>query len=157
MHSAITKASPILVRVGTLRDEKIGALVNTANTRRNGQKMGDTQAMICASVNDVVVHGIPTDQKLADGDLVSIDIGVFLNGWVGDAARSFIVGTPRPGDEELIANTWAALEAGIAHAWHGDQQLSVQIWALGHAISLHVRFGPGNLPCLPGAGRPWPR
>jgi methionyl aminopeptidase len=85
--------------------------------------------VICASVNDVVVHGIPTEQTLADGDLVSIDIGVFLNGWVGDAARSFIVGTPRRDDEELIANTWAALEAGIAAAVPGNR-----LGDVGHAI-----------------------
>lgn len=77
--------------------------------------------VICASINDVVVHGIPTDQKLEDGDLVSIDIGVYLDGWAGDAARSYTVGTPRPEDEDLIANTWAALEAGIAAAQPGNR------------------------------------
>ncbi len=77
--------------------------------------------VICASINDVVVHGIPTQQRLENGDLVSIDIGAILEGWVGDAARSFIVGTPRDGDEELIANTAAALDAGIAAAVVGNR------------------------------------
>ncbi|PFG33639.1 methionine aminopeptidase type I [Sanguibacter antarcticus] len=75
---------------------------------------------ICASVNDVIVHGIPTDYALADGDLVSIDFGAVLDGWCGDSARSFIVGTPRPGDQDLVDTTKAALDAGIAAAQVGN-------------------------------------
>ena len=71
-------------------------------------------AVLCVSVNDAVVHGIPTGQVLADGDLVSIDFGATLRGWCGDAARSFIVGTPRPADASMIAATDNALAAGIA-------------------------------------------
>ena len=48
--------------------------------------------MICASVNDVIVHGIPDKYRLRDGDLVSIDFGAELDGWTGDAAVSFTVG-----------------------------------------------------------------
>ncbi len=77
--------------------------------------------VICASVNDVIVHGIPGDRPLEDGDLVSIDVGVFLDGWVGDAARSYVVGTPRPEDEQLIDQTWAALSAGIEAARVGNR------------------------------------
>ena len=69
--------------------------------------------VLCVSVNDAVVHGIPNGQVLADGDLVSIDFGATLRGWCGDAARSFIVGTPRPEDASLIAATDNALAAGI--------------------------------------------
>ena len=58
--------------------------------------------VLCVSVNDAVVHGIPNDYVLADGDLVSVDFGATLRGWTGDAARSFIVGTPRDGDAALI-------------------------------------------------------
>lgn len=50
-------------------------------------------AVLCVSVNDAVVHGIPDGQVLADGDLVSVDFGATLDGWCGDAARSFVVGT----------------------------------------------------------------
>ncbi|HEX4216727.1 MAG TPA: type I methionyl aminopeptidase [Acidimicrobiales bacterium] len=77
--------------------------------------------VICASVNDAVVHGVPDRRRLADGDLVSIDCGAFVRGWCGDAATSFIVGTPRPGDTELIAATDAALDRGIAAAQAGNQ------------------------------------
>ena len=57
-------------------------------------------AVICASVNDVIVHGIPDGYRLADGDLVSIDFGAELDGWTGDAAISFIVGTAGPGGRD---------------------------------------------------------
>src|SRR5215472_19286541 len=55
-------------------------------------------AVICASVNDVIVHGIPGGYRLRDGDLVSIDFGAELDGWTGDAAVSFIVGVAAPAD-----------------------------------------------------------
>lgn len=86
--------------------------------------------VICASVNDVIVHGIPSQQRLADGDLVSIDFGAVLGGWVGDAAVSFIVGAPRPGDAALIAHSEEALHAGIQAAQPGNR-----LGDVGHAIS----------------------
>src|SRR6516225_7630625 len=70
-------------------------------------------AVICASVNDVIVHGIPDGYRLADGDLVSIDFCSKLDGWTGDAATSFIVGTPDPAYFDVIASTEKALAAGI--------------------------------------------
>jgi methionyl aminopeptidase len=76
--------------------------------------------VICASVNDVVVHGIPSDERLADGDLVSIDCGARFDGWCGDAAISFVVGEPDPHDLDLIAVTELALDAGIAAARPGN-------------------------------------
>jgi methionyl aminopeptidase len=76
--------------------------------------------VICASVNDVVVHGIPSDARLDDGDLVSIDCGARFDGWCGDAAISFIVGDPNPLDVELIETTVRALEAGIAAVRPGN-------------------------------------
>ena len=56
-------------------------------------------ASICASVNEQVVHGIPGEYELKDGDIVSIDVGAYLNGWHGDAARTFIVGEASPAVE----------------------------------------------------------
>jgi methionyl aminopeptidase len=91
-------------------------------------------AVLCVSVNDAVVHGIPTDQVLADGDLVSVDFGAKLGGWCSDAARSFVVGTPRNGDAALIAATDAALAAGIAAARAGNT-----LGDIGHAISTSAR------------------
>jgi methionyl aminopeptidase len=90
--------------------------------------------VICASVNDAVVHGVPDRTRLADGDLVSIDCGAFVDGWCGDAAISFVVGTPRPGDRALIAATDAALDRGIAAAQPGSQ-----LGDLGEAIGAPAR------------------
>ena len=55
-------------------------------------------AVICSSVNDAALHGIPDDYRLRDGDLLSIDCGAEIGGWAGDAAVTFIVGTPRRAD-----------------------------------------------------------
>ncbi|GAA0401467.1 type I methionyl aminopeptidase [Streptomyces luteireticuli] len=77
--------------------------------------------VICASVNDAVVHGIPGGHRLRDGDLVSIDCGAQLDGWTGDAAITFAVGTPRPADLALVDATQRALDAGIAAALAGNR------------------------------------
>lgn len=75
---------------------------------------------ICASVNDVVVHGIPGDRALIEGDLLSVDCGARLDGWCGDAAISFVVGAADPSDVALVAATEQALAAGIAAAQPGN-------------------------------------
>ncbi|GAA1956265.1 type I methionyl aminopeptidase [Kitasatospora viridis] len=98
-------------------------------------------AVICASVNDAIVHGIPTDQRLCDGDLVSIDCGAKLGGWTGDAAISFTVGTPRPADLQLIETTRQALAAGIAAAVVG-----ARIGDIGHAIGSVARGAGYGIP-----------
>ncbi|MBW3621758.1 MAG: type I methionyl aminopeptidase [Actinobacteria bacterium] len=77
--------------------------------------------VICASVNDVVVHGIPDGRPLAEGDVLSIDLGAVLDGWVGDAAVTFTVGEARSEDLELIRRTDEALAAGIAAARPGNR------------------------------------
>ncbi|MCW2569174.1 MAG: Methionine aminopeptidase [Mycobacterium sp.] len=77
--------------------------------------------VICASVNDEVVHGIPTDRRLRAGDLASIDCGARLDGWSGDAAISFVVGTADAADLDLIDATEEALRAGIAAARPGNR------------------------------------
>ena len=74
-------------------------------------------ASICSSVNDRVVHGIPSaEEVLAYGDLVSIDCGAIIDSWHGDAAVTLGVGELIPADEALSAATRAAMEAGIAPA-----------------------------------------
>src|SRR5690348_6539888 len=91
-------------------------------------------AVICASVNDTIVHGIPDGYRLRDGDLVSVDCGATLDGWTGDAAISFIVGTADPADEKLIAATEEALAAGIAAAAEG-----ARLGDISHAIGTLAR------------------
>jgi methionyl aminopeptidase len=78
-------------------------------------------AVICTSVNDAALHGIPGGYRLRDGDLLSVDAGATLDGWVADAAISFTIGPPRDGDGALIATTEAALSAGIAAARPGGK------------------------------------
>ncbi len=98
-------------------------------------------AVICASVNDVIVHGIPDGYRLADGDLLSIDFGAELDGWTGDAATSFVVGTPSPADEQLIEATEKALAAGIAAAAEG-----ARIGDISHAIGTLARGAGYGVP-----------
>ena len=86
-------------------------------------------AVVCVSVNDAIVHGIPDGTRLAPGDLVSVDCGALLHGWAGDAAVSFTVGRARPEDTRLIAAAEEALEAGIAAAVVGNR-----IGDIAHAI-----------------------
>ncbi|WP_327683629.1 type I methionyl aminopeptidase [Kitasatospora sp. NBC_00458] len=122
-------------------------------------------AVICASVNDAVVHGIPDGYRLRDGDLVSIDCGAVLDGWAGDAAVSFTVGAARPEDVELIATARRALEAGIAAAVvgnrTGDIAHAVGRVARGAGYGLPEGFGGHGIgrrmhedPHLPNEGRP---
>lgn len=77
--------------------------------------------VICASVNDVVVHGIPGDYVLKDGDLLSIDCGAHISGFHGDSAISFVVGQSNAADDALIDVTREALYAGIAAATVGNR------------------------------------
>ncbi|MBG6088590.1 type I methionyl aminopeptidase [Actinomadura viridis] len=98
-------------------------------------------AVICASVNDAIVHGVPGDRRLRDGDLVSIDCGATLDGWTGDAAITFPVGTPRPDDLELIAQTRRALDAGIAAALAGGR-----LGDISHAIGAVAAAGGYGMP-----------
>ncbi|MGW2225695.1 type I methionyl aminopeptidase [Streptomyces formicae] len=93
-------------------------------------------AVLCVSVNDAIVHGIPTDYRLRDGDLVSIDFGAELDGWVGDSALSFIVGTPRPEDVRLVETAEQSLAAGIEAAVVGNR-----IGDISHAIGTVCRKG----------------
>lgn len=88
-------------------------------------------AVICTSVNDAALHGIPGDYRLQDGDLLSVDAGATLDGWVADAAISFTIGTPLGGDAELISATEAALSAGIAAARPGGKLGDISA-AIGH-------------------------
>ena len=85
---------------------------------------------ICTSVNDAVLHGLPHDYRLADGDLLTLDLAVLLDGIAADAAVSFVVGTPRSADDlALVEVTERALRAGIAAARPG-----ARIGDLSHAI-----------------------
>ncbi|MEU3255062.1 type I methionyl aminopeptidase [Streptomyces sp. NPDC006997] len=98
-------------------------------------------AVICASVNDAIVHGIPTAYRLRDGDLVSIDCGAVLDGWAGDSALSFTVGRPIPADLRLIETADRALAAGIEAAVVGNR-----IGDIAHAVGSVCRAAGYGIP-----------
>ena len=101
--------------------------------------------VICTSVNDAVLHGLPHDYRLRDGDLLSLDFAAAVDGWVADSAVSFVVGSPRAADLRLIGTTRRALDAAIAVAHPGNKigDLSAAIAAVAHAegYSINTDFG----------------
>jgi len=90
-------------------------------------------ATICASVNEQVVHGIPTDRRLEEGDIVGIDVGATLEGFVGDAARTFAVGKVSADAKKLLQATKEALDRGLAAAKDGNH-----LEDIGYAVQSHV-------------------
>jgi methionyl aminopeptidase len=76
---------------------------------------------LCTSVNDEVVHGIPSDYQLKEGDIISIDCGVILNGWYGDSAYTFAVGKISEETKRLLKFTKASLEEGVKAAVAGNR------------------------------------
>jgi methionyl aminopeptidase len=92
-------------------------------------------ASICTSVNEQVVHGIPSkDQVLRPGDVISVDCGAILDGWHGDSALSVGVGEISPADQALLdaceASMWAGIAQAVAGQWLGD---------ISHAVEMSVR------------------
>ncbi|MFE0749904.1 type I methionyl aminopeptidase [Gordonia sp. NPDC058843] len=110
---------------------------------------GPFRNVICLSVNDAVLHGLPHDYTLADGDLLSMDIAVAVDGWVADSARSVIVGTPRPEDQRLVAATEEALSAAIDAARPGgrigDISAAIGAVAAAHGYRVNTEFGGHGL------------
>lgn len=76
---------------------------------------------LCTSVNDEVVHGIPSNYKLKEGDIISVDCGATLNGWVGDSAYTFAVGEIKEEIRRLLDYTKASLEEGVKAAIAGNR------------------------------------
>ena len=120
---------------------------------------------ICASPNAMIVHGIPGPYRLKDGDIISIDVGVTLDGWVADAARTFAVGAIDREQRELLRATEAALHAGVAQCVAGkrigDVSNAIQRVAEGAGLAVVrslVGHGVGRSmhedPQVPNYGRP---
>lgn len=121
--------------------------------------------VICTSVNDAALHGLPHDYTLRDGDLLSLDFAAAVDGWVSDSAITVVVGTPRDEDLALIDVTSRALDAGIRAATVGNRvgDISAAIGAVAHAAGLSVNtdFGGhgvgrtmhGGDPHIPNDGR----
>lgn len=105
-------------------------------------------ASLCISVNDVVVHGIPGSYEIKDGDIVSVDCGVFKNGFHGDSAYSFAVGNVDKRSLELLERTKQSLYNAIAVAIAGNR-----IGDIGYAVQSYVEgFGYGVVRDLVGHG-----
>jgi methionyl aminopeptidase len=125
---------------------------------------GPFRNVICLSVNDAVLHGLPHDYALADGDILSMDLAVSIDGWVADSARTVIVGAPAPADLRIVRSTEEALAAGIAAAQPGNRlgDISAAIGAVAHdyGYPVNTEFGGHGLgrtmhesPHVPNKGR----
>jgi len=98
---------------------------------------GGFPASICASVNDIVIHGFPSDRVLKDGDIISVDCGAILNGYHGDAARTFPVGNISDKAQKLIDVTKESFFKGIEKATVGNRLTDISA-----AVQKHVEsFG----------------
>ena len=139
-------AGAILVRTLKLLESKVREGVTTADldeaAERYIRSQGATPAFkgyrgfpgsICASPNSMVVHGIPGPYKLNRGDILSVDVGVILDGWVADAARTFPVGPVSPVAEKLMDVTKASLFDAVEHCHAGKRLGDVS-----HAVQQRV-------------------
>lgn len=97
-------------------------------------------ASICVSINDEVVHGIPSNRKIKNGDIVSIDFTVRLNGYESDSARTYLIGDVDAPVQELVENTEKALYEGIKQikpgARIGDISNAIETYAYNHNLSV---------------------
>ena len=155
------------VRPGVLTSELDGIAESVIRMHRaipTFKGYGGFPASICCSVNEEVVHGIPGPRILEDGDIVSIDTGATINGWVGDNAWTFYCGTPSREAVELCEITRDCLKAGIAKAVPGnhvgDIGAAVQELAERHGFGVlrdYVGHGVGHVmhedPSVPNWGK----
>jgi len=139
-------AGEILVKTMNLLAGKIRPGVTTMELDRAAEKFIRSQGAepafkgyrgfpgsICASPNSMIVHGIPGPYKLGRGDILSIDIGVILDGWVADAARTFPVGSVSPVARKLLSVTEQALQLAVPQCRSGNRLGDVS-----HAIQAQV-------------------
>jgi methionyl aminopeptidase len=139
-------AGVILVKTMNLLAGKIRAGVSTRELDVAAEKFIRSQGAepafkgyrgfpgsICASPNSMIVHGIPGPYKLGRGDILSVDVGVVLDGWVADAARTFPVGPVTPVARKLLTTTEQALHLAVAQCRVGNRLGDVS-----HAVQAHV-------------------
>jgi methionyl aminopeptidase len=139
-------AGDVLVRCHRLLESKIRPGVTTAELDAAAEKFIRSQGgvpsfkgyngfkgSICASPNSMVVHGIPGPYKLAKGDVISIDIGVTLDGWVADAARTYALPPVTPVAEKLLRVTEESLFKAVEQCRPGNRLGDVS-----HAVQAHV-------------------
>lgn len=129
MRAAGRLAADILDRIGAFVAPGVATIELDARVEEMIRDAGAKSATIgykgyrhatCISVNHVVCHGIPSDKKLKDGDILNIDVTVILDGWYGDNSRMYAAGTPSRKAERLIDITHDALMEGIAQVRPGN-------------------------------------
>ncbi len=98
---------------------KAGGIPLFKNYPASNPRFPPFPASICSSINEQVVHGIPCERELREGDIISIDVGVGLDGWCGDAARTFAVGTVGRKVKKLLEVTEASLQRAVENARPG--------------------------------------
>ncbi|HEV8490499.1 MAG TPA: type I methionyl aminopeptidase [Candidatus Limnocylindrales bacterium] len=102
-----------------LAERHIRAAGATPSFKGYGDRRNPFPASVCISIDDEVVHGIPGSRPIRDGQIVSVDAGAIVDGWHGDAARTFVVGEPTPEVARLVETTRLAMMAGIGAAVAG--------------------------------------
>ncbi|RPH96145.1 MAG: type I methionyl aminopeptidase, partial [Calditrichaeota bacterium] len=131
------------LRTGDL-DEEIDDFIRSKGAKPAFKGFHGYPASICISIDEQVVHGIPGDRRLKEGEIVSVDIGVELNGYFGDAAKTFPVGAISKEKERLIRVTRESLEKALQVAVAGNRLSDI-----GHAVQQHVEVagfsGVGDL------------
>ncbi|MCQ1949286.1 MULTISPECIES: type I methionyl aminopeptidase [Arthrobacter] len=135
---AAVKAADVGVSTREI-DAVFARVLKEAGATSNFLGYYDYPATVCTSVNEEVVHGIPGDRVLQDGDIISIDGGAVVNGWHSDSARTVIVGTPDPEDQRLSDVTENAMWHGIAAAAKGKF-----VGDIGDAVDDYVNSVPGR-------------
>jgi len=138
-HEEIKKH--IKVGVTTKELDKIAYnFISSHNAKPSFLNYDGFPASICTSINDVVVHGIPSNRKIKNGDIVSIDVGVELHGYHSDAARTYIVGDVSKEVQDLVVNTEKALYQGLQQikegAKIGDIGAAIEEYAHEHGLSV---------------------
>jgi methionyl aminopeptidase len=160
MHVAGRFVAEVLSEVGRLADVGVNLMDLEHHARgmieRRGAEScywdyapsfgkGPFRNVICLSVNDAVLHGLPHDYTLRDGDVLTADLAVGIDGWVADSARTVIVGTAAEEDLRIIRATEEALEAAIEAARPGNRlgDISAAIYAVatGYGYPVNTEFG----------------
>ena len=130
MRTACTAAAEVLRGVAAMiepgrttkeLDEAAGELIEQFDGKSPFLGYKGYPGNICVSVNEEVVHGIPGKRRVQYGDIVSLDVGIILDGYVGDNATTVAVGVVKPRTQELLRVTQAALAAGTAQARTGNR------------------------------------
>lgn len=150
MHQAIREAARPGVTTGEL-DLVAREVLARRGATSNFLGYHGFPAVICASVNDELIHGIPGDRVLADGDLLSIDCGAVVDGWHGDAAFTMSVGAGTDDDRKLVHVAEQALMAGMS-AMHPGGHVG-DIGAAIHAVVAAAGYGSPHDYCGHGIGR----